>query len=311
MEKILLLGGTGFIGSSVAEQLIRIGMKVTIPTRMRERSRHLLTLPTAQLVEADILDPRQLDQLVAGHDAVINLVGILHGDFERMHVELPRTVAESCVRHGVTRLIHMSALNAAVDAPSAYLQSRGRGEQVVRAVATRAPGLHLTVFQPSIVFGQDDRFLNMFAGLVKFSPFVPLGSPDARFQPVWVEDVARAIVTSLTLQETVGQTYPLVGPDVFTLRQLIEMVMDMSGHRRPVLPLGNGASRLQAAVFEHLPGKLITRDNVLSMSIPSVSATPFPAIFGRAHSVAAIVPAYLTHVTGRARYNVLRQGAGR
>jgi uncharacterized protein YbjT (DUF2867 family) len=311
MNRVLLLGGTGFIGSSVAEQLIRQGIAVTIPTRNRERARHLLMLPTVDVVSADVHDPAQLGPLVRGQDAVINLIGILHGDFERVHVALPRAVAEACARHGVPRLIHMSALNAIESAPSAYLQSRGRGEIAVNAIASHTSNLKVTTFRPSVVFGQDDRFLNLFADLVKFSPFIPLGSASAQFQPIWVEDVARAVVASLSNSETFGKVYPLVGPDVVTLRELIGIVMAATGRHRFILPLGSGLSWLQAFIFEHLPGKLITRDNVRSMSIANVSDTPFPAIFGAAHSIRNIVPAYLASNHGRARYNRLRQGAGR
>lgn len=311
LKKILLLGGTGFIGSSVAEQLVRQGVTVTVPTRNRERARHLLMLPTVELINADVQDRAQLDSLVRGHDAVINLIGILHGDFERVHVALPRVVAEACARHRVPRLIHMSALNAGEDAPSAYLRSRGCGEAAVQAVANQTPSLKLTIFQPSVVFGQHDRFLNLFADLLRFSPFVPLGSPHAQFQPVWVEDVARAIVMCLDNPATYGKTFPLVGPDVVTLRELLERVMAATGRRRPILPLGPALSGLQAFIFEHLPGKLITRDNVRSMSIPNTSNVPFPAIFGQAHSLNNIAPAWLSPSQGRARYNALRSGAGR
>jgi NADH dehydrogenase len=315
MKKILLLGGTGFIGSSVAEQLVRQGAVVTIPTRNRERARHLLMLPTVELVNADVHDRAQLDSLVRGQDAVINLVGILHGDFERVHVALPRAVAESCAHRRVPRLVHMSALNAGAGAgeaaPSAYLQSRGRGEAAVGAIAEQFPELKTTTFQPSVVFGRDDRFLNLFAYLLKYSPFVPLGSPDAQFQPVWVEDVARAIVISLDHPATFGKTCPLVGPDAITLRELLELVMAATGRRRLVLPLGPTLSGLQAFIFEHLPGKLITRDNVRSMSIPNTANVPFPSIFGHAHSLNNIAPAYLSAGQGRARYGTLRSGAGR
>lgn len=311
MKRILLLGGTGFIGSSVAEQLTRHGVAVTIPTRDRERARHLLMLPTIDVVAADVHDRAQLDRLVRGQDAVVNLIGTLHGDFERVHVRLPHAVAEACARHRVPRLIHMSALNAGEGAPSTYLQSRGRGDAAVNTIASQTPALKTTIFRPSVVFGQHDRFLNLFAGLVRFSPFIPLGSPGAQFQPVWVEDVARAIVMSLDNAATYGRAYPLTGPDVFTLRELIELVMSATESHRYIVPLGSALSRFQAFIFEHLPGKLITRDNVRSMSIANVSDTPFPAIFGAAHSIENIVPAYLANNHGRARYNGLRQSAGR
>jgi NADH dehydrogenase len=272
-------------------------------------------MPTVDVVEADVHDAERLAELVCDQDAVINLVGILHGDFDREHVALPRLIAEACVTTGTPRLIQMSALNASITGPSEYLQSRDRGEEAVLDVARRHPSLNVTLFQPSVVFGEHDRFLNMFAGLVKFSPVVPLGSPEARFQPVWVEDVARAVVQSLPTRETFGRTYPLVGPQVYTLRELLELVMRLTGHHRPIVGLGRGLSALQAAVFERLPGKLITRDNLRSMSIPNTSREPFPAIFGEAHALESIVPGYLQRnardSAGWARYDRFRLRAGR
>ena len=315
IAKVLLVGGSGFLGAAIAEQLVRKGIAVTVPTRRAERAKHLLVLPTVEVVEADVHDADRLAELVCGNDAVINLVGILHGDFEREHVALPRQIAEACVSTGTQRLIQMSALNASITGPSAYLQSKDRGEAAVLDVAIRHPALNVTLFRPSIVFGESDRFLNMFATLVNFSPFVPLGSPDARIQPVWVEDVARAVVRSLAMRETFGHTYPLVGPRVYTLRELLQFVMRLTGHHRPILGLGTGLSALQAAVFERLPGKLITRDNVRSMSIPNTSSKPFPAIFGEAHAMESIVPGYLQNnardIAGRPRYDRFRYRAGR
>lgn len=313
-KNVLLLGGTGFIGYAVAEQLSRRGFDVTVPTRHVARARHLLVLPTVEIVEADVHDRATLDACVRSQNAVINLIGILHGDFERAHVALPKAVAESCVREHVQHLVHMSALNADVDGPSEYLRSRGRGEAAVHDVARQHPQLAVTMFRPSVVFGEGDRFLNMFANLTKLSPFIPLGSPEATFQPAWVEDVARAIAMSLALRETHGHTYPLVGPSVYTLRQLLLFVMELTGKHRPIIGLGATLSAIQAAVFGMLPGKLITLDNVRSMQIPNTSTELFPAIFGAAHAMEAIVPAYMGRVNeypGRPRYDRFRSGAGR
>ncbi|MEO8102455.1 MAG: complex I NDUFA9 subunit family protein [Betaproteobacteria bacterium] len=315
MEKVLLVGGSGFLGASIAEQLTRRGMQVTVPTRLQDRAKHLLVLPTVQIVQADIHDNDRLAELVCGHDAVINLVGVLHGDFEREHVLLPRQIAEACVNTGTLRLIQISALNASITGPSLYLQSKDRGEAAVLEVAKRHPALAVTIFRPSVIFGEQDRFLNMFAALVRLAPVVPLGSPEARFQPVWVEDVARAVVQCLSMRESFGHTYPLVGPHVYTLHELLAYVMHLTGHSRPIIGLGAGLSALQAAVFEHLPGKLITRDNVRSMSMPNISSEGFPALFGAAHAMEAIVPGYLQAdartIAGRPRYNRLRLRAGR
>ena len=313
--KVLLVGGSGFLGASIAEQLVRKGILVTVPTRREERAKHLRVLPTVEVVEADVHDADRLAELVCGNDAVINLVGILHGDFAREHIALPKQIAEACVGTGTPRLIQMSALNASITGPSAYLQSRDRGEAAVLDVARRHPSLSVTIFRPSVIFGEHDRFLNMFATLIRFSPFVPLGSPDARIQPVWEEDVARAVVQCLPMRESFGHSYPLVGPHVYTLRELLEYVMYLTGQRRPIFGLGGGLSALQAAVFERLPGKLITRDNVRSMSIPNTSNEPFPAIFGEAHAMECIVPGYLQNnaldIGGRARYSRFRHRAGR
>ena len=315
LNKVLLIGGGGFLGASIAEQLVREGIVVTVPTRRANRAKHLLMLPTVEIVEADVHDANRLAELICGQDAVINLVGILHGDFEREHVALPKLIAETCVATGTLRLIQMSALNASIAGPSAYLQSRYRGESAVLEMVKRHPMLNVTMFRPSVVFGEADRFLNMFATLIRLSPFVPLGSPTALFQPVWVEDVARAVVQCLSMRETFTRTYPLVGPKTYTLRELLEFVMTVKGAHRPIVGLNAGLSMLQAAVFERLPGKLITRDNVRSMRVASTSNEPFPPIFGAAHSIEVIVPGYFqtdaTDAAGRARYNQFRHRAGR
>src|SRR5450759_584639 len=201
ISRVCLLGGSGFIGRHVAERLSDLGIEVIVPTRRRERAKFLLVLPTVDVVEADIHDDASLKRLISGCDAVINLVGILHAEkktgFERAHVQLPQRVANACVKAGVSRLIQMSALNADTNAPSEYLKSRARGEAAVKEVAKTAPGLRVTMFRPSVVFGRGDKFLNLFAQLVKFLPVIPLGSARAKFQPVHVDDVARAIAARL------------------------------------------------------------------------------------------------------------------
>ncbi len=315
LNKVLLLGGSGFIGASVAEQLSAREIFVTVPTRRRERGKHLFPLPTVDVVEADIFNAAELTALVGHHDAVINLTGILHGDFERVHVRLPQMVADACVETGVTRLIHMSALNADVNGPSDYLRSRGRGEAAVWAVSKANPSLGITMFRPSVVFGENDKFLNLFASIIKIFPVIPLGTPDAKFQPVWVEDVARAIVMSINQFETIGQTYTLVGPKVYSMRGLWQFVATATSRRRVIIGLSHALSMLQATVVGMLPGrlKLLTTDNVRSMKMPSTSDQPFPAMFGSPALMESVVPAYLNvnDGGGRARYQHFRDAAGR
>lgn len=303
--KVLLLGGSGFIGCAIAEALTKGGYDVTVPSRQRERAKHLLLLPTCEVIEANVFDHATLDLLVRGHDVVINLIGILHGNFEFTHVRFPQMVAECCAANHVNRLLHMSALNADATGPSEYLRSRGHGEAAVLKVA-QSTGLAVTIFRPSVVFGEGDHFLNMFAMLAKVFPIIPLGSPAALFQVVWVEDVARAFVRAITLPATIGKTYPLVGPTVYTLQQLLEYVISQSGSRCKILGLGPTLSKLQATVFEFLPGKLITRDNLASMRLPNTSPDPFPSIFGAPSALEGVVPGYMPGQSGRARYQSFR-----
>jgi len=204
----LILGGAGFLGRHLAAELARRAVEVTVPSRRRERAKHLIVLPTVDVVEADVNAPGVLERLAKGRDAVINLVGILHGNFERAHVELPRAIVAACRAGGVARLLHVSALGAAPDAPSEYLRSKARGEEVVLGAA----GLEATVFRPSVVFGPEDRFLNTFASLARYLPVLALACPHARFQPVYVGDVARAMAEALEKPEARGKRYELCGP---------------------------------------------------------------------------------------------------
>lgn len=310
-KKILILGGTGFIGSALAESLTKCGHTVTIPTRQRERAKHLLLLPTCDVIEANVRDGTTLDTLIDAHDVVINLIGILHGDFEAVHVAFPTMVAKSCARRRQDiRLLHMSAINADANGPSEYLRSRGRGEDSVKRIAADT-GLAVTIFRPSVVFGEGDNFLNMFAKLVAVFPVMPLGSPDATFQVVWVADVVRAFTLAIDMPETIGNTYPLVGPDVYTLRELIEFVIKLTGAKCMVIGLGSTLTNLQAMVFGLLPGKLITPDNVASMTLPNTSHEPFPAIFGAPSAMGAVVSTYMKTPQGRGRYPRFRDRAGR
>jgi uncharacterized protein YbjT (DUF2867 family) len=262
---------------------------------------------------ADVHDAATLRRAFENMDAVINLVGILHESlphgFEAAHVELPRKVVEACRATGVQHLLHMSALGAAEDAPSRYLRSKAAGEAAVRNAAGILP---YTIFRPSVIFGEGDRFLNMFAKLVRWFPVIPLAAADAKFQPVWVEDVARCIAASVGNREAFGQVFELAGPRVYTLAELARFVARTLGRRRYFLPLPAPLARLQAMVFERLPGKLITRDNLASMMVDNVAAQPFPPMFGfRPAPLEAVVPEYLAGKSARHRYARYRHYAGR
>ncbi len=317
MKKVLLLGGTGFVGRHVCEKLARLDWRITVPTRRTNQAQHLQHLPRLEVVAADVHDEATLAQLVSGHDAVVNLVAILHGTaaaFEHTHVELPAKLARACLANGVPRLVHISALgaepSAAETASSLYLRSKSRGEAALQSTA--ADGLQLTVLRPSVIFGADDQFLNLFARLQRVFPVMPLAGAQARFQPVWVEDVAQAIVRCLQDPATIGQTYEACGPDIFTLKQLVQLAGRYSGlhHARPVIPLPMALGRLQAGLMELLPGQpLMSRDNLDSMRIDNVASGRLPGLAALGITPAAlgaIAPSYLgqndRYVTLRGQY---------
>ena len=245
---------------------------------------------------------------------MVNLIAILHGTeeaFERVHVELPLALSEACVANNVSRLVHISALGVSLDGPSRYQRSKARGEEVLRAA-----GLDLTVLRPSVIFGAGDRFLNVFAGLQSIFPVVPLASAGARFQPVWVEDVATAVAVCLAdqglPQSTVGQTFECAGPDVLTLAELVGIAGQHGSQKRPVLPLPAFLARLQAAMMELMPGEpLMSRDNLDAMSVDNVATHQWPGLASLGivpASVHTVAPTYLGQRGGRSKLLAFRQG---
>jgi uncharacterized protein YbjT (DUF2867 family) len=316
-NNILVLGGSGFLGRSVCEHLVRRNGggsgRIVVPSRRPARAKHLQLLPTLQVVQADVHDAAQLARLVAGVDVVINLVAILHGSdaaFQQVHAELPKSIASACRAAGVRRVIHVSAIGASADAPSRYLRSKAAGE-----AALAAAGLDLTVVRPSLIFGADDRSTNLFARLQALAPFVPLAGADAKLQPVWVDDVARAIVACVDDDATIGRSFECTGPQVLTLRELVQRCGAWAGHARPVFGLPGAVASLQAAFFELLPGEpLITRDNLASLGVPNV-ATPGAAGLAElgiaASSLDTVAPGYLGQAAGPARLDPFRSRARR
>lgn len=300
---VLILGGTGFIGSRIAAHLVSSGWRATVATRRQAHGRHLLPLPSVErVVEADVHDDAALERLVAGHHAVINLIGILHDkpglsgsrygqQFARNHVAFPRRLAAECARQGVRHLLHMSALGADVNGPSMYQRSKADGE----AAARGQPDVIATVFRPSVVFGPGDRFLNLFARLQRWLPLMLLGGADARFQPVYVEDVAQAFVRVLRDARLAGQTVELAGPHVYTLRELVRLAGRYAGRPRTVLGLPPALARLQALALEWMPGgPLMSRDNLDSMRADNVSTAHDLERLGiRPTPIEAVAPRYL------------------
>lgn len=317
MKRIVMLGGSGFVGRAVARRLAARGDTVIVPSRQPARTRGLAVLPGVRVVEADIHAEGALDGLMEGADAVLNLVGILSGEpgrgFQRAHVELPGRAARAALAAGVPVLLHMSALNADPEGPSEYLRSRGAGESALQAGLAGSP-VRSIILRPSVIFGAEDQFTNMLAALVERFPVIPLGSPAARFQPVHVEDVARAVLTCLDDPEISG-AFPLAGPEVLTLHEIVRFIARTLHCRRLVIPLPLPLAMAQATAFEFPPGRWIaaalgvhlTRDNVRSMSLPNVSDVVLPAAFAWSpQRLQDRAPAWLTRTHHRSRLDAYR-----
>jgi NADH dehydrogenase len=316
MDNILLLGATGFVGLPVVEKLVeRTGggdARIVVATRHVKRAMHLQCLPTVEISEWNPDDDTDLDRLVRGRDAVINLVGILHGseaDFQRVHAKLPERLAHACGSHGVRRIVHLSALGADAQGPSMYLRSKGAGEAALRGVA----GVEPVILRPSVIFGDGDRFMNRFARLQRVLPLMPLPCADARFQPVWVDDVATAVAHALDRRHP--EIVECAGPNVYTLRRLVELAGVWSGHPRRVVPLPDALGRLQAALMEFMPGDPpMSRDNLDSMRIASVPSGRYPTlphVGVTPRALESVMPAVLAERAGIARLNALRTLAHR
>ena len=284
LHKIVITGGTGFVGRSVCAQLATLdaGCRLVVPTRRRTIGHSLQVLPMVDLVEADVHDPQAMASVLHGADALVHLVAILHGsaaDFEHVHVQLPRKLAAACAQAGVRRVVHVSALGVGAKAPSAYLRSKAAGEAVWQQALGAGTAGDLTILRPSVIFGADDRFTNLFASLQRIFPVLPLAGAGARFQPVWVGDVAQAVANSLAKRPGPGPVVECAGPQVLTLQQIAQQVGTMAGCRRPVLPLPEVVGMLQATAMGLLPGTpLMSRDNVLSMRVPNVASGRLPGL---------------------------------
>jgi NADH dehydrogenase len=302
-QNVVVIGATGFIGGHLLARLAADGVNMLVPARHYERAKELTTLPYLDLEVADIHDDATLRRLLAGRDAVINLVGVLHGGhgdpygpgFRRLHVELPRRIVQACAALGVPRYLHMSALGASHTGASMYQRSKADGELAARS----EPRVAATIFRPSIVFGPGDHFLTVFAGLQRRLPVLPLACAQARFQPIYVDDVAAAFALALREPRTRGADIELGGPQVYTLAELVHMAGHYAGHERHVLALPDWAARLEARLFELLPGEpMISRDNLDSMKTdnvvdPQTQALTAEALGIKLTSLEAAAPHYL------------------
>jgi NADH dehydrogenase len=293
-RRIVVLGGSGFIGRHLVAALAADEAEVVVVTRARDHAKHLSMLPRVEIVEADAQDATDVAVAARGADALINLVGILHStrgmSFDDIHVGVAEAAIRACRSNRIRRLLHMSALNADPNGPSAYLRSKGEAEAKVRS-----SGLQWTIFRPSVVFGPEDQFLNKFAPLVRWFPVIPLAGASARFQPIYVGDVVTAFASALEADETIGQSFGLCGPRVYTLGELMAYTGSLVGRRPLIVGLPGLLGQAQAALLELVPGKPMSRDNLASMRVDSVCGAPYPAVLGGPpRALEAIAPGYLS-----------------
>lgn len=311
-HRACILGGTGFVGRHLVAKLASAGIQTIIPSRQPQRYRELAVNPGCKVVAGDIFDSSDLQKLFQECDIVINLVGILNerkkNDFRKVHVELPDKVSAACRQAGVKRLLHMSALNAnAGSGSSFYLRSKGEGEN--RAHTGGKPDVAVTSFRPSVIFGPDDSFINRFAGLLKIPGPMPLACPDAKFAPVYIEDLCQAMLNSLDDRASYGQRYEICGPRAYSLLELVKLIAAYKNKRKFIMPLGDTLSKLQASILEKLPGKMFTTDNYQSLQQDSVctdSELNLQALGVKPTHLSAVVPAFLKNQSARKHYLSLR-----
>ena len=311
-KRVLILGGTGFVGRHVCEKLTRMGCSMTVITRRASQAAAIQNLPRVRVLEGDVYNGAFLATCMANHDVVINLIAILHGSetaFNKAHVQLPQVIAQACLASGVKRLIHISALGASLDGPSNYQRSKAQGEAVLQQA-----GLDLTLLQPSVIFGADDKFLNLFAQLQQIAPAVPLAGASTRFQPVWVEDVASAVAHCVMDAKTQGHTYEICGPEIWTLKELVQKSGQWAGVKggrgRWVFGIPHTLAWLQAFLMELAPGQpLMSRDNLRSMQVDNISsgkALSLTDLNIQASSVSSIAPGYLGYKGACTKLDVFR-----
>jgi len=277
--KVLVIGGSGFVGKHLTKRLSVLEYQSIIPTRHQQRIASIEQNSGSTALVIHSMTQDSMDEIVKNlqpNAVVINLVGVLHAqnifpygpEFQQAHIDTPMYVIRSMQKFGLKRYIHMSALGADQQGPSMYLRSKGVAEELVKN-----SGLDWTIFRPSVIFGQDDSFINMFGNLQKYFPIMPLSGADNLFQPVAVQDVAQAFVAAIEMSETIHQSYDLAGPEVLTLKQIIQFAAKKQGLSRPVISLPKWAGYLQALLLEKMPGPTImSRDNIASMKLPSILA---------------------------------------
>jgi len=310
LGKIIILGGTGFIGSQLSAKLSPLCDKIFVLTRNIEANKDLKLIPNLEIIQANVLDERSLNAMFSGSDIVINTVGILNefgrdNTFNNLHYELTKKISNAIKLNKVKRYLHISSLNADPRATSKYLITKGLAENYIRDYTDSF--CNTTIFRPSIVFGEDDSFFNKFSTILRFSPVFPLACPNSKFMPIYVNELTDFMVSTISDNTTYGQKIDVTGPNEYTFRQLIDITLEALKIRRLIIPLNYTLSKLQAAIFQRLPGKLFTLDNFLSLQTDSCSTKGFKGKL----TVEDIVPGYLNFSLKQKHFENLRKKSGR
>ncbi len=310
LDKITIIGGMGFIGSQLAAKLSKFCKKIVILTRNKASNSSITVLPNLEIIQVDINDERTLKEYTKDSDILINLVGILNefdktNTFKMIHYDLVKKISNAIQVNKIKRFLHISSLNANPRSSSNYLKTKGMAEEFL--LQNTSSFCKVTIFRPSVVFGEKDSFFNKFAKILKFSPIFPLACPSAKFMPIYIHDLTDFIIDSINNTKTYNASIDITGPKEYTFRELINLTLKFLKVRRLVIPLGDNLSKLQAIIFERLPGKLFSIDNYHSLKVDSISSKGFKGTT----CVEDIVPTYLNRLKNRNHIEELRKKSGR
>ena len=274
--KICILGGTGFVGRSLISALSKENYTITVITRDFDKNKDLAIYPNLKLIQEDVYNEKRMLEVSKSHDVLINLIGILNEKgfrgkgFYLAHSKIARIILNVCKQNRIKRILHMSALNANPGGSSHYLRTKGEAESFLHTYGERFADV--TSFRPSVIFGTEDSFINRFSNLLKIIPFVfPLACAQTRFAPVYVGDLVNFIKDSIDDVSSFNKKIDICGPKIYTLEEIVKIVIEVKGYSTRVIPLNNALSKFQAVIMEFLPGKPFSIDNFNSCLVDSIS----------------------------------------
>lgn len=269
-KTIAIFGASGFLGCSITSALNQTNYSLKLFSRNKEKIKYWTVNPNIQIFDLDLDNITQIKKDLKKTDIVINLLGILHqskkDSFDKIHHEWPNHLAKTIRELGIKRMIHISALGASLKAPSLYLKSKAFGESEL----LKQKELDLTILKPSIIFGAKDNFINMFKTLIKWLPVIVLLSPNSKFQPIYVENLSNILVKTIFDKKTYGKVYEIGGPDIYSLKDIIKLIIKSEKLQRLIVPLNRPFSYLMAFSIEMMPVKILTRDNWRSMQVDNI-----------------------------------------